>query len=106
MRIDPGQMYRARSRSVSYILSPPPLPEQQEASPNKRKRQTEEEDWEEGSSLSVTKRSHISREESKAMVANVQKMVRELKQAMDKLDEDKVMFREQSGVLRDHSLGF
>jgi len=106
MRIDPGQMYRSRSRSVSYILSPPPLPEQQEASPNKRKRQTEEEDWEEGSSLSVTKRSHISREESKAMVANVQKMVRELKQAMDKLDEDKVMFREQSGVLRDHSLGF
>jgi len=71
----------------------------------KRKRDEEETmDFEAaGSSPSAPKRAYVSREESHAMVKNVQKMVQELKEAMDVLDEDRVFFREQSGVLGDGS---
>ncbi|KAK5663007.1 hypothetical protein OQA88_6421 [Cercophora sp. LCS_1] len=90
--------YRSRSRSVSYVDSPP-------VGVTKRKRHAAAEPMETDSpsSPSAQKKSHISREESQSMLANVQKMVGELKEAMDVLDGDRAFFREQSGILGDES---
>ena len=98
--------YRQWSRNGSDgFLSPPTLPPGRlEAPPGKRKRDSADvEDDTRSSSPSVAKRPFIGKDESNAMLEDVQSMVRELKEAMDKLDEDRAFFREQSGVLGDGS---
>ncbi|KAK0651601.1 SAC3/GANP/Nin1/mts3/eIF-3 p25 family-domain-containing protein [Cercophora newfieldiana] len=71
----------------------------------KRKRDPtdDEKDAREGSSPSAFKKVYVSKEDSHAMIKDVQKMVLELKEAMDVLEEDRLIFREQSGVLGDGS---
>ncbi|KAK1760633.1 SAC3/GANP/Nin1/mts3/eIF-3 p25 family-domain-containing protein [Echria macrotheca] len=85
------------SRSESYI-SPPAAGERRNGSPAKRKRGDENDEEEDEE---AQKRAQVSRFESQVMIENVQKMVHELKEAMDVLDEDRVFWREQSGILGD-----
>lgn len=82
-----GRSERSRSPGEASVMS------------GKRKRDFEEggsEEEEEGGSPSAAKKNP-----SHAVVRDVQKMVRELKEAMDLLEEDRSFLREQSGVLGD-----
>ncbi|KAK3327354.1 SAC3/GANP/Nin1/mts3/eIF-3 p25 family-domain-containing protein [Cercophora scortea] len=87
------------SGSESIFSSPPPAPPPQRKEESaKRKRSAEEDDDEVDSSPSI-KKSHIGRDEAQAMVENTQKMLDELRQTMDRLDEDRPFLREHIGLL-------
>ncbi|KAK3359821.1 SAC3/GANP/Nin1/mts3/eIF-3 p25 family-domain-containing protein [Lasiosphaeria hispida] len=99
-----GYMFESRSGSESYFESPPPPPLWDDAgvTASKRKRAMEEdEEFVPGtgeSSPSAAKKTHVRKEETSAMVQNVQDMLRELRETMDRLDEDRPFAREQSAI--------
>ncbi|KAK0626312.1 SAC3/GANP/Nin1/mts3/eIF-3 p25 family-domain-containing protein [Immersiella caudata] len=103
-RINPSSGYRSRSGSIVYEGSSRPFAGREE-SPGKRKRDfvDDEDGAADGSSPSASKKVYVSREDAHSMIKDVQKMVQELNEAMDVLEEDRVFFREQSGVLGDGS---
>ncbi|KAK4455759.1 SAC3/GANP/Nin1/mts3/eIF-3 p25 family-domain-containing protein [Podospora aff. communis PSN243] len=103
-RITHSNGFRSRSGSDVYDASSRPFAAREE-SPGKRKRDSTDDEGgrADGSSPSASKKVYVSREDANSMIKDVQKMVQELNQAMDVLEEDRVFFRGQSGVLGDGS---
>ncbi|KAK3685418.1 SAC3/GANP/Nin1/mts3/eIF-3 p25 family-domain-containing protein [Podospora appendiculata] len=85
------------SGSESIFSSPPPAPPPQRKDDSAKRKRSADDD--EADSSPSTKKSHIGRDEAQAMVENTQKMLDELRQTMDRLDEDRPFLREHIGLL-------
>ncbi|KAK0635494.1 SAC3/GANP/Nin1/mts3/eIF-3 p25 family-domain-containing protein [Bombardia bombarda] len=89
------------SGSESIYSSPSPAPARPTGrnGSGKRKRNSADNGDPDSSSPS-TKKSNVHRGDTLAMVASTQRMLRELRETMDRLDEDRPFMREQIGLLR------
>ncbi|KAK3326452.1 SAC3/GANP/Nin1/mts3/eIF-3 p25 family-domain-containing protein [Apodospora peruviana] len=82
--------------SIFSSPSPPAATSRKEGSP-KRKRNAadDDDDMSDVGYERSTKKSHIGRAETSAMVEDVQRMIRELNETMDQLDQDRPLMHEQ-----------